>query len=107
MHVTATAAVRDHQPLALPWDVNVDLRVPVVLFMDWRRGSISKYTGKKLEDAINRILVFLVSLPRCHGLLPEMLVRFLQFVEFGGNGLLMAFNRRNTVKQRVHVQHLI
>jgi len=79
----AAPAVCNHQPLTLPWDVNVDLRVSIVRLVNRRGGRISKYASQKLEDTIYSVLVFLVPLPRSHGLLPKMLVRLLEFIELG------------------------
>ena len=99
----STPSIRDHQPLRLPrhhrmWPILVfpHLIVPM-----------PKHTCQKLENPIDGILMLLVPLPRCHRLLPQMLIRALELVQVGRDGRLMSLNRLYPVHDRVHVQQLI
>jgi hypothetical protein len=84
----------------------------------WRRCAVTlnvlpvvvsrtaKDAGQELEDTIYSILLALVSLASGQCLLPEVLIGSLEFVEVGGDCLLMALDGCDPSDDRVDVQKL-
>lgn len=66
----------------------------------------TKDAGQELEDAIDSVLLTLVSFAGGQCLLPEVLIGSFEFVKVRGNCLLMALNGSDPCDDRVDVQDL-
>ena len=66
----------------------------------------TKDAGQELEDAIDSVLLTLVSFACGQSFLPEVLIGSFEFVEVGGNCLLMALNGSDPSDDRIDVQDL-
>ena len=68
--------------------------------------GVAEYAGKKLEDAIDGVLVFRMPLTSGNSFFPEGIVGLLERREVGGDGLLVAFDRGDAVDDRVDVHEV-
>jgi hypothetical protein len=68
-----------------------------------RGGLVPKYTRQEFKYPINGILMLLVSFPRSHSLLPQMLIRVFQLVQICRDGSLVALNGSDAAYDRVDI----
>lgn len=97
-------AISNHESLARARNNSIGSMRSIILM--YVLCGMTEDAREELEDAINRVLVFLVPPPGDLRLLPQRVVGALQRTELCRDGLLVPFDRRDAIHDRVHVQNL-